>query len=192
MIRIPYPIIVEGKYDKSRLASVVDADILTTEGFGVFSRRDKLELFRRLAERGRVVILTDSDRAGFRIRGYLAGALPPDRIINVYIPQVPGKERRKARPSAEGTLGVEGIPADLLLEALEKAGVTAEDYVPARGVTREDLYELGLFGRADSAKKRRALLAQLGLPQGLSVNSLPGVLSRLMTPEELKEKAERL
>lgn len=124
-LRVKYPIIVEGRYDKARLASFIEGDILQTDGFQVFSDKKKLALIRRLAAEEKVVILTDSDRAGFRIRGYLAGAIPPERVLHVYIPQVQGKERRKRRPSAEGTLGVEGMETEVLREALAKAGALA-------------------------------------------------------------------
>ena len=127
-LRVKYPVIVEGRYDKARLSSFLTGDIIQTDGFGTFAQKDKLALIRRLARQGPVVVLTDSDRAGFRIRQHIAGAVPPDRLIHVYIPQVPGKERRKARPSAEGTLGVEGIDVAVLREALaEPEDSGAED-----------------------------------------------------------------
>lgn len=128
-LRVKYPVIVEGRYDKARLSSFLTGDIIQTDGFGIFAQKDKLALIRRLARQGPVVVLTDSDRAGFRIRQHIAGAVPPDRLIHVYIPQVPGKERRKARPSAEGTLGVEGIDVAVLREALAQAGALAGEGV---------------------------------------------------------------
>lgn len=192
MLKVRYPIIVEGRYDKSRLASVIEGDIITTEGFGIFSDKRKLDMIRRLAQQDKIIILTDSDRAGFRIRGYIAGAVPPERIINVYIPQIEGKEHRKAKPSAEGTLGVEGIPQQLLAEAFARAGVDCGEYHPTSGITKQDMYELGLVGQPNSARMRRELLASLGLPQGLSANAMPGVLSRLTTPEELRRLLESM
>ena len=121
-LRVKYPVIVEGRYDKAKLSTLMEGDIIQTDGFRIFSDKDKMGLIRRLAERGGVVILTDSDRAGFRIRGHIAGALPPEKVIHVYIPEILGKERRKAKPSAQGTLGVEGMEAEVLREALRKAG----------------------------------------------------------------------
>lgn len=192
-LRVKWPVIVEGRYDKAKLSSFLEGEIIETGGFRVFSDKKRLGLIRRLAEGGGVVILTDSDRAGFRIRGYLAGAIPPERVIHVYIPQILGKERRKARPSAEGTLGVEGMEVSLLREALAKAGALAGEEPPPRDpVTKGDLYALGLSGGEGSAELRRALLRRLDLPGGLGANALPGVLSRLMTREELERLTAEL
>ena len=140
-----------------------------------------------------MVILTDSDRAGFRIRGYLAGAIPPERVLHVYIPQVQGKERRKRRPSAEGTLGVEGMETEVLREALAKAGALAGEEVPPRQpITKGMLYALGFSGGERSAVLRRALLKRLELPEGIGANALPGVLTRLVSPAQLEELAKEL
>lgn len=187
-LRVRYPIIVEGRYDKARLSSFLTGDIIQTDGFGIFNHREKLSLIRRLAEEGPIVVLTDSDRAGFRIRGHIAGAVPPDRLIHVYIPQVPGKERRKSRPSAEGTLGVEGIDISVLRQVLAQAGALAEEgEEPAsrEPITKGDLYLLGLSGGEGSAVLRRELLEHLGLPQGIGANALPGILTRVTTPAAL-------
>ncbi len=192
-LRVKYPIIVEGRYDKARLASLIEGDILQTDGFQVFSDKKKLALIRRLAAEEKVVILTDSDRAGFRIRGYLAGAIPPERVLHVYIPQVQGKERRKRRPSAEGTLGVEGMETEVLREALAKAGALAGEEVPPRQpITKGMLYALGFSGGERSAVLRRALLKRLELPEGIGANALPGVLTRLVSPAQLEELAKEL
>lgn len=195
-LRIDLPIIVEGRYDKSKLASMVDADIITTEGFGIFSDRSKLDMIRRLAEKGGIIVLTDSDRAGFRIRGHIAGAVPPDRIIHIYIPEILGREPRKRTPSAAGTLGVEGMPSEILRRAFEQAGVlSAGDGgrpAPGPSVTKALLYELGLCGRENSGIMRRRLCLRLGLPAGLSANALPAVLSRIMSQEELRRAAGEL
>ena len=126
MIRLKQTVIVEGRYDKARLSSLIDANILTTDGFDIFRDKRKLHTIRMLAEKDGIILLTDSDAAGFRIRGYLSGAVPPERITHVYIPDLFGKERRKAQPSAEGKLGVEGVPTKLLLEAFARAGITPE------------------------------------------------------------------
>ena len=188
-LRVKYPVIVEGRYDKARLSSFLTGDIIQTDGFGIFAQKDKLALIRRLARQGPVVVLTDSDRAGFRIRQHIAGAVPPDRLIHVYIPQVPGKERRKARPSAEGTLGVEGIDVAVLREALAQAGALAGEGVdqppPRTPITKGDLYALGLSGGEGSAALRRALLRRLELPQGIGPNALPGILTRLIYVDQL-------
>ncbi len=192
-LRVKYPIIVEGRYDKAKLASLIEGDILQTDGFQVFSNKKKLALIRRLAAEEKVVILTDSDRAGFRIRGYLAGAIPPERVLHVYIPQVQGKERRKRRPSAEGTLGVEGMETEVLREALAKAGALAGEEVPPRQpITKGMLYALGFSGGERSAVLRRALLKRLELPEGIGANALPGVLTRLVSPAQLEELAKEL
>ena len=192
-LRVKYPIIVEGRYDKARLASLIEGDILQTDGFQVFSDKKKLALIRRLAAEEMVVILTDSDRAGFRIRGYLAGAIPPEQVLHVYIPQVQGKERRKRRPSAEGTLGVEGMETEVLREALAKAGALAGEEVPPRQpITKGMLYALGFSGGERSAVLRRALLKRLELPEGIGANALPGVLTRLVSPAQLEELAKEL
>jgi len=194
-LRVRYPIIVEGRYDKAKLCSFLQADIIQTDGFRLFSDKKKLALIRRLAAEDRIVVLTDSDRAGFRIRGHIAGAVPPEKLIHVYIPQVLGKERRKSRPSAEGTLGVEGMEAAVLRDALAAAGVLAGEDAPCRDrepITKGDLYALGLSGGEGSAVLRRRLLRRLGLPEGIGANALPGILTRLVTPEQLRELTAQL
>lgn len=187
-LRVRYPIIVEGRYDKAKLSSFLQADIIQTDGFRLFSDKKKLALIRRLAAEDHIVVLTDSDRAGFRIRGHIAGAVPPEKLIHVYIPQVLGKERRKSRPSAEGTLGVEGMEIGVLRDALAAAGVLAGEETSEREpITKGDLYALGLSGGEGSAALRRELLRRLGLPEGIGSNALPGILTRLVTPEQLRE-----
>ena len=194
MRRLRVPLIVEGKYDKAVLSSVVEGTIIVTNGFGIFKDKKRLALIQKLAAEGPVALLTDSDRAGFLIRGHLAGAIPKASIIQLYTPEIYGKEKRKAHPSAEGKLGVEGMASDLLLKLLDDAGLL-EDSVPAADplrITKADLYRLGLSGRDDSAKKRSILLQELDLPQGLSANALPGILSRLMPLGELEALTARL
>lgn len=188
MKKLTVPLIVEGKYDKAALCSLVEGDILLTNGFGIFKDAKKLALIRRLGQQGPIAILTDSDRAGFAIRGHLAGAVPPENIIQLYTPEIRGKERRKAAPSAEGKLGVEGMPAETLLSILETAGLLEDSPAapdPGR-ITKADLYRLGLSGGEGSALRRQALLKSLDLPLGISANALPGILSRLMSLEELE------
>ncbi len=194
MRRLKVPLIVEGKYDKAALASLVEGEIIVTNGFRIFKDPAKLAMIRALGEKGPVALLTDSDRAGFLIRGHLAGAVPPERIIQLYIPEVYGKERRKSRPSAEGKLGVEGMTAETLLSILDEAGLLEDSPPPAdpARITKADLYRLGFSGREESARKRERLLKELGLPLGLSANALPGLLSRLLSLEELETLTKRL
>ena len=193
MIKLKQAIVVEGRYDKNTLRQLIDAPIFETSGFGVMKNRELVSLLRLAAERRGLVILTDSDGAGFVIRSRLKSCLPPDKIKQAYVPDVYGKERRKASPSAEGKLGVEGIPPEILLEILERAGLLEGGGAPrSDAITKADLYRLGLSGADGSAGRRRALCRALDLPQGLSANALPGVLSRLITVEELERLAATL
>lgn len=184
MRKIREVIVVEGRYDKNTLSQVVDATVVTLGGFSVFNDREKLAFLRRLAlERG-LIVLTDSDGAGFVLRNYLKGALPRDRVKHAYIPDVAGKERRKRRAGKEGKLGVEGMPPEVLLEALRRCGATFEDAPGEQEaaeppITKADLFALGLSGGADSAEKRRALLRHLELPEHLTANGLLEALNLL-------------
>lgn len=190
MIRIREAIIVEGRYDKNTLAQIVDAPILETSGFGIFHDRQRLALLRRLAETRGIIVLTDSDGAGFVIRNYLRGAIDSSQVKHAYIPDIAGRERRKRTASKEGKLGVEGMRPDVLLEALRRAGATIEgEETPAAGarITKADLYAAGLTGGADSKAARQRLLAQLDLPEHLSTNALLEVLNALMTHEEFQK-----
>lgn len=183
-------IVVEGRYDKNALAQIVDASIVTLGGFAVFNNKEKLAFLRRLAEARGLIVLTDSDGAGFVIRNYLKGALPRDKVRQAYIPDVPGKERRKRAPGKEGKLGVEGMPPAVLLEALRKAGATFDGApsAPPEGVlTKADLVALGLSGAPDSAARRQALLKRLELPQHLNANGLLEALNLLCSREELQQ-----
>lgn len=190
MIKLKQAVIVEGKYDKAKLSSLIDATIVTTDGFDVFRDREKLAYIRALAEKNGVIILTDSDAAGFRIRAHIAGAVDPEKITHVYIPDIFGKERRKAQPSAEGKLGVEGMPAGVLLDALRRAGVAVEGQdapAPAKRaapVTKADLVEWGLSGGPDSAGRRRRVLAALGLPARMNANAMLSAINALYTRGE--------
>ena len=184
--RIREVIIVEGRYDKNALSQVVDAVILTTEGFGVFHDKEKLSYFRRLAEQRGVILLTDPDGAGFVIRNHLKGALPPERVKQAYVPDVPGKERRKKKGGKEGKLGVEGMSPAVLLEALRRCGATfegEESRLPSAGITRADLMDKGLMG-PNSAAKRAAVLQTLQLPEQLTTTGLLDALNLLLTREE--------
>lgn len=187
MIHVTEAIVVEGKYDKIKLSSLIDGLIIETDGFRIFRDRQKMALLRRLAESRGLVVLTDSDSAGFLIRHYLAGSIPPERIKNAYIPDIPGKEKRKASPSKEGTLGVEGVPAEVILEALSRAGVgvcNGPDPSLKRKITKTDLYLAGFSGGPESSARRRELLRKLGLPEHLSPNSMLEVLNSLMSCDE--------
>ena len=190
MIPVKEVIVVEGRYDKNTLSQIFDAVIVETSGFGVFNNKEKLALLRRLAEVRGLVVLTDSDGAGFVIRNFLKGAIDPALVKQAYIPDIAGRERRKRAPSKEGKLGVEGMKPEVLIEALRRAGATLGGEEPARragGITKATLYELGLSGGPGSAEKRRALLKELDLPEKLSANALLDVLNALYTEAELRE-----
>ena len=192
LLNIPYPIIVEGKYDRLRLLSVCQATVLTTDGFGIFKKNEKLSLFRALGEKTPVIVLTDSDGAGKLIRSHLSSAIPKDRIIQLYIPRIKGKEKRKDTPSAEGTLGVEGMERELLYSLL----APFEDQEAALRLTenplsKTDLYIDGLTGAEDSALKRDRLAVSLGLPEGMTPNALLAALKILMSYEEYLETVGR-
>ncbi len=177
-------VVSEGKYDKIKLESLLNAVIIKTDGFGIYRDREKQKLIRRLAEEYGAVIATDSDAAGFQIRGFLSSLLKGCEVYHLYIPDVFGKEKRKAAPSKEGKLGVEGLPLPLLRKALEESGVIACP-PSAGGITKADLYELGLSGRPDSAARRKRFLLELGLPERLSANALVALLNKRVAREEL-------
>lgn len=182
-------ILVEGKYDKNTLSQVVEATIVTTDGFGIFSDRQRLAFFRRLARERGLILLTDSDGAGFVIRNFLKGAIEKEYLKQAYIPDVAGKERRKRHPGKEGKLGVEGMRGEVLLEALRRAGATMDDNVSARSekkITKQDLYDLGLSGGEGSAARRNALIQHLSLPERMSANALLEALNVLMNRDELE------
>ena len=179
-------IVVEGRYDKNTLLQVVDATVVETGGFGVFNDKEKLAFLRRLAEKRGLILLTDSDGAGFVIRNYLKGALPKEHIKQAYIPDICGKERRKSKAGKEGLLGVEGMNAEVLLETLRRCGATFEgeaSAVPAASITKADMMEKGLVG-PNSAQKRQELLQKLQLPSHMTANALMDALNLLLTREE--------
>lgn len=194
--RIKETIVVEGKYDKNTLSQVVDALILETSGFGVFKDSEKLSLLRRMAEKHGLIILTDSDGAGFVIRNYLKGAIDPGLVKHAYIPDRQGKERRKRTPGKEGKLGVEGMRPEVLLDVLRRAGATFLDgdnaFSAGTSLTKADLFALGLTGRPDSGAARAALLKRLDLPEHLTPSALLDVLSVLYTKEELEDILQEL
>ena len=188
MVRIEEVIIVEGKYDKNTLSQVVDAVILETSGFGIFHDKEKRKLFQKLAEQRGLIILTDSDGAGFVIRNYLKGFLPPEKVKQAYVPDLYGKEKRKASPSKEGKLGVEGMRPKILLEALRRAGAhfvgEEQETAASARITKGDLYFLGLSGGEGSRQKRHTLLRRLDLPEHLSSEAMLDVLNALMSRED--------
>ena len=190
--RIREVIVVEGRYDKNTLSQVVEAVIVTTEGFRVFHDREKLAYFRQLAQKRGVILLTDPDGAGFVIRNYLKGALPKEQVKQAYIPDIHGKEKRKRAPGKEGKLGVEGMKPEVILEALRRAGATfldetAEPAAEKTPITKADLMEWGLAGGADSSQRRQALLRRLDLPEHLTANGMLEALNLLTDREELAE-----
>lgn len=188
MIKIREAIVVEGRYDKNTLAQIVDAPILETAGFGVFRDKRQLGFLRRVAETRGLIVLTDSDGAGFVIRNHLKSAIDPKYLKHAYIPDIPGKERRKSAPGKEGKLGVEGMTPEVLLEALRRAGATieGEQSHPRTAITKQDLVELGLSGGKNSSEKRKALMKTLNLPEHMSPNALLQALNLLYSPEELR------
>ena len=185
-LKIPYPVIVEGRYDKLRLQNVIEAQILTTDGFGVFNQREKTRLFRALSERTPLIVLTDSDGAGKLIRAHLSSSVSPDRLIHLYVPRIAGKERRKDAPGAEGILGVEGMENALLRDLF--APYADPDAVTARlaenPLCKADLYADGLTGGEGSAERRDALAARLGLPPRMTPNAFLAALRVLCTYED--------
>ena len=187
MQRIKEVIVVEGRYDKNTLSQVVDAVIIETGGFGIFNDREKRALLKKLAESRGLILMTDSDGAGFLIRNHLKGCIDQSLTKNAYIPDIYGKERRKAKGSREGKLGVEGMRPEVLLEALKRAGATFEGESGQQReerISKADLYKKGLSGGPDSAAKRQALLARLDLPARLTADGLLDVLNAIMSREE--------
>lgn len=185
LLNIPFPIIVEGKYDKQKILSVCHANVIATDGFGVFKNRERLCLIKRLAKDTPVIVLTDSDGAGKVIRSHLCSAIPPEKIIQLYIPQIKGKEKRKKVPSAEGTLGVEGMESDLLYDLLSPfEDKDFAERIQENPLSKTDLYIDGLTGGADSAKKRDELASRLDLPAGMNAGALLAALKILLTYEE--------
>mgnify|MGYP000881693219 CR=1 FL=1 len=185
MLKVNEVIVVEGRYDKNTVSQVVDALVVETSGFGIYNDTEKSDLLKRLAEKRGLIILTDSDSAGFKIRGYLKGLLDNKYVKHAYIPDIKGREKRKKTPSKEGKLGVEGMDRDVIISALTKAGATFEKengLVQSMDlITKTDMYTLGLSGTAGSAERRLTLLRHLELPERLSANGLLDVLNILYT-----------
>jgi ribonuclease M5 len=182
-------IVVEGRYDKNTLSQIVDAPILETSGFGIMKDKQQLELLRKVAKKRGLIVFTDSDGAGFVIRNYLKGAIPAQNLKHAYIPDIPGKEKRKSAPGKEGKLGVEGMSPEVIIDALRRAGATVEGESVTRtagNITKQDLMELGLSGGANSSQRRQDLLKKLDLPAQMSSNAMLQALNLLMGLEELK------
>lgn len=189
MYKIREAIIVEGKYDKQKILSFADALIIETTGFDIFKNAETKEYIKAVADRQGIVILTDSDRAGMRIRNYIATFIPEALVKNAYIPEISGKEKRKSKPSREGTLGVEGIDEDIIIEALKRCGCTVDGEGSEKngGITREMLYNDGYIGMENSFEKRKNLCKMLGLPSKISTNSLIKALNSVIDKEEYAE-----
>lgn len=193
MIKTDRIVIVEGKYDKIRLSSVIDAVIIETDGFGVFNDKEKQQMIRTLAVKKGLLILTDSDAAGFKIRSYISGIVPPETVKHAYIPDILGKEKRKSSPSKEGKIGVEGISQIVLITALRQAGILYEETEEIeRKITKTDFYEDGISGKAQSKSMRLALAKKLGLPSRLSANGLLQIINAFMTFDEYKNTVEEI
>lgn len=187
MIKIKEAILVEGRYDKNTLSQIVDTAIFECSGFGIFKNKEQLDLLRKVAQKRGLIVFTDSDGAGFVIRNHVKSAIDNRCLKHAYIPDVYGKERRKATPGREGKIGVEGMTRDVLLEALRRSGATfeGESVTVSGGITKQDMMELGLSGGKDSAERRRKLLQKLGLPERMSANAMLQALNVLYTKQEL-------
>ena len=190
MISIKEAVIVEGRYDKIKLSEVIDTPVIETGGFRIFKDKEKQNLIRKIAEERGILVLTDSDSAGFVIRNFLKGSVPEEKIKHAYIPQIKGKEKRKSEASKEGLLGVEGVSAQVIADAVRKSGATIlgeDNEIKKSEITKQDLYELGLTGKDNSAILREELLRKLELPTYLSTNAMLSALNCLYSLEELKE-----
>lgn len=195
MIRVEQAIVVEGKYDKNTLRQLVDAPIFETEGFSILTDKAKLDLLRRVAEKRGLIILTDPDGAGFVIRNYLKGALPKEKVLHAYVPDIFGKEKRKTKAGKEGKLGVEGMDKEILLKALRDCGATVDgEALPAHSnpITHTDLFQLGLSGGKDSRQKRQMVYIKLDLPQHLSTSAFLDAVNLLYDREAFISLCEEL
>lgn len=194
MVKIREAIVVEGRYDKNTLSQIVDAPILETAGFGIFKDKQQLKLLRRVAKERGLIVFTDADGAGFVIRNHIKSAIDPRYVKHAYIPDIYGKEKRKAAPGKEGKLGVEGMTPEIILESLRRAGATIEGESPNRTVqpiTKQDLFDLGLSGTPGSDERRKWLLKKLDLPERMSPNAMLQALNLLCTLDELTQIMEQ-
>lgn len=185
MLKIDEAVIVEGRYDKLKLSNILDTLIIETNGFGIYKDKEKLNFIKRLANERGIIIITDSDHSGFQIRNYISSSIPKDRIKHIYIPDIYGKEKRKATPSKEGKLGVEGMSESLLKELFEKENIKSTLSENKNPVTNYDLFELGISGTPNAKQNKKKLLEMLDLPEFLSTNSLLSYINSSMTKEEL-------
>ena len=194
MVKIKEAIVVEGRYDKNTLSQILDAPILETSGFGIFKDKQQMALLRRIAESRGLIVFTDSDGAGFVIRNHIKSAIPGKYLKHAYIPDIYGKEKRKAAPGKEGKLGVEGMTKEVILESLRRAGATieGEEAAEVRQITKQDLMELGLSGAADASERRLKLLKRLNLPERMSPNAMLQALNLLYNIEELTTIVEAM
>ncbi len=193
MIKISQAVIVEGKYDKIKLSGIIDAPIIQTDGFGIFKDKELQRLIRMLAEKRGILVLTDSDSAGFKIRSFIGSTVDKKYIKHAYIPDIFGKEKRKTEPSKEGKLGVEGVSEEVIMQALANAGVLFENsQSPERPITKLDLYEFGFTGGENSSEKRAALLRYYALPSRLTANALVTVLNCITTYERFIEDIKEI
>ena len=194
MIKINEAVIVEGKYDKIKLSAVLDTVIIETDGFAIFKDKEKQKLIRFLAEKRGIIIMTDSDSAGFKIRSFINGITQSENIKNVYMPDIYGKEKRKAEASKEGKIGVEGMKTEVIMSALSKAGVlcTENSKTENREITRTDFFEDGISGRDNSSEIRKALARELQLPERISASSLLKIINTYLTFEEYKDAVNRV
>lgn len=192
-IKLTQAVIVEGRYDKSTLENIIDALIIPTHGFSIFTDEETKQFIRKIAEQRGIVVLTDSDAAGFKIRGFLRGLVPTEQITDVYIPEILGKEKRKTAPSKEGTLGVEGMSRKVLEHAFAQAGITTDKGKPRPPfLSKTDFYMDGFTGRENSSFLREELYQRLGLPRHLSVNEAVTLLNTLLTKEEYQALVEEI
>ena len=194
MVKIQEAIVVEGRYDKNTLRQIVDAPIFETAGFGIFKDFSQLALLRKVAEKRGLIVFTDSDGAGFVIRNHLKSAIPAKYLKHAYIPDIPGKEKRKSSPGKEGKLGVEGMSREIILDALRRAGATIEgaDVPRKRDITKQDLFDLGLSGTPNAAANRQRLLKKLDLPEHMSPNAMLEALNLLYSLEDLEKVVDRV
>lgn len=189
MVKIKEAIVVEGRYDRNTLSQIVDATIFETNGFGIFKNKEQMALLRTVAQKRGLIVLTDSDGAGFVIRNHLKSAIPGAYLKHAYIPDIAGKEKRKAAPGKEGKLGVEGMRPEVILEALRACGATFDDETqdsPRTAITKQDFVQMGLSGGTDSSVKRLCVQKAMNLPEHMSANALLQALNLLMTADELR------
>lgn len=194
MIHIDQVFVVEGRYDRNKLSQIFDASIIETEGFGLFKQPEKMELLRHLAETRGIIVFTDSDGAGFLIRNRIKSAISTGKVYHAYIPDIYGKEKRKRTASKEGKLGVEGVPDQVIVEAVQRCGIETTEVAARREkkITKQDLYDLGLSGRSNSAVLRKSVIQKLKLPEHLSANGFLDVVSLLYTMDELQDIVDKI